>query len=298
MPVSSIQIGGVELNDPTLGISVSSANYYSSPNKAINQHELAQTDGAVATFQKFNSKTIEIEGWIATENLSGFIAKVDQIKRQQALYGSDLVINEANHTRTYKECIVTNFDIDKQTAPNFANYVMTIWSPSPYSFGEYITAPNQIKTSVGSVLVAPYADFVFRTANVANIEGSGDILPIIEWQFTTTPSLNNRESQIILAFGNPLQNPNPAISGSALQFDFKSSNALSVNRNNVGVATGNRYEINCETNSITRNGNPIYVEGRFPYWTAGSSHFTIRVQGTTNFVWSINMGVRYRLRYL
>ena len=291
MPVSSIQLGGVELNDSTLGIAVTSANYYSSPMKKVNEHEVAQTDGAVSTFQKFAAKTIEINGWISTDTLATFIAKVDQIKRQQAQYGSPLVITEANITRTYEDVIVTQFDIDKGSAPNFALYSMTLWSASPYAYGPPINAPDATLTSAGSQATEPTADYTFRLPNPAT-SGSADILPLFRFGFTTTASINLNQPLIRLYFYNP------ANDNQRLIFDYDPRSAYTLNANFAGTPFGSPYIIDCEDGSVKRNGDNIYVQGSFPYWTAGSDSFILRVKGTANFSWSITIGATYRLRYL
>jgi len=229
----SISFDGFELNDgiytvknyPPLGM----------PNKETSTLDIGRGDGGVNVFQKFNSRTIPIQGVIVCSSSDELEQAIDALNKQMRRETGTLAIDYVGGTRMW-QVIPTKVVIDRiQGQISYTPFSLEFEAPNPFA------TDGITDTIVNAHNTTTQQDFIAATVN-----GTMDALPLIT---ITITAINPSVSPVEISIGNSTN-----------------SQYLTVERT---FTAGDVLTIDCENFRVFHNGVFIKATGQFPNFAVG-----------------------------
>ena len=283
-PITTLTVDGLDIHNPDNGIWVSATNIWDMPEKEINEHEPVQSDGSIATYQRYRKRMFEINGKISTDTLENWLLKLNALQRKANSLLVNIVFGEGNAPAKTYPCIITKVNIDKSTLPNDCLFTITAWCGAPFALGDRVNSRDfTIRTSG---IIPKRIDTVFYK-NDHQHTSTANICPVI------TASIRNYQSSVpftsvdtFLLIGNP--NNGRFIK---LQFNPNSTFATDIQANDV-------FRIDCLNKNIIRNGRIIYADGVLPFWDPADTDNVIRFECHNDGEFELVFRVSFQHRYL
>ncbi len=231
-------------------ITLSAGNYrvtgtdaFSNPEREINAIQMARTDGAIAVFERFKDRTINLDGIITTSSSANADAALDALKALvNAKYGNLDIGWGSSSTRRWN-AILKNLIISRNEGDiSRMGYSAQFYCPKPYATDT--TSSTMINQAVTST----------TNSIGVTIAGSYPASPL----FTLTINSIAPSGAIEITLGNSAEN-----------------RSIKVNANFVA---GDVLVIDSDNNKVTLNGATVPFSGAFPIWVPGSG--TIQVSDT------------------
>lgn len=254
-----ISFAGVDLSSGKFTVTETDA--FSAPSKTAKIIELARRDGSVQVFEKFNSRTIEVSGYVKGDSGLDLRAAMDQIKRLLLSPKSSLTLTEDGYPMTWDQTKMRNLNIVRdRNQVTYATWSAEFFSQQPFGvdgvsdtwFNQAVTGPTQ---------------------SVAfNVNGTYPGYPIID---ITITSINPNDSETTIVFGNPATSQMLEITRI-----FKNGDIINVDTLNRRVFIGTEL---------------ISPDGQFPAWVPGAGTFEISDLATAR---NINIKAVAPRRYL
>lgn len=254
-----ITFAGVDLSSGQFTVTETDA--FSAPDKTTKIIELARRDGSVQVFEKFNSRTIEVAGYVKAPSGLELRAAMDQLKRLLLSPKSSLTLTEDGYPMTWDQTKMRGLKIARdRNQVTYGTWSAEFFSQQPFGVdGVSDTWFNQSYTG--------------PTQSVAfNVNGTYPGYPIID---ITITSINPNDSETTIVFGNPATSQMLEITRI-----FKNGDIISVDTLNRRVFIGTEL---------------ISPDGQFPAWVPGAGTFEISDLATTR---NINIKAVAPRRYL
>lgn len=235
----SINFAGVDL---TAGYNtVTETDAFSAPSKTAKIIELARRDGSVLVFEKFNSRTIQVSGYVKADSGLSLRGAIDQLKRLLLSPKSSFVLTEDGYPMTWEQVKMRNLNIARdETQVTYATWSAEFFSEQPFGtdgvsdtwFNQAVTAATQ---SIPFIVNGTYLGY-----------------PIID---ITITSINPNDADTTIVFGNPATSQLLEITRT-----FKNGDIINVDTLNRRVFIGTQL---------------ISPDGQFPAWVPGAGTFEI-----------------------
>jgi len=234
-----MSFAGVDLS--VGAFTVTETDAFSAPSKTSKIIELARRDGSVLIFEKFNSRTINISGYVKADSGLNLRAAINQLKSLLLVPKSSFVINEDGSLLTYDKVKMRNLNISRdETQVTYATWSAELFSEQPFGLDgvsdtwfdmDVTAATNSIPFVVG---------------------GTYPGYPIID---ITVTSINPNDADTTIVFGNPATSQLLEITRT-----FKNGDIINIDTLNRRVFIGTQL---------------ISPDGQFPAWIPGAGTFEI-----------------------
>lgn len=230
---------GVDLSSGKFTVTETDA--FSAPSKTAKIIELARRDGSVQVFEKFNSRTILVRGYIKGTDGLDLRAAMNQMKALLLSPKSGLVLTEDGYPMTWGQTKMRNCNIARdETQVTYATFSAEFFSEQPFGVDDVSdTWFNQAVTAATNTI--PFV-----------VSGTYPGYPIID---ITITSINPNDSETTIVFGNPATSQLLEITGI-----FKNGDIINVDTLNRRVF--NSTEL-------------LSPDGQFPAWVPGAGSFEI-----------------------
>ena len=232
--IITIEFDGFGLN--AAPYSVSDYDPSGSPNKATKTFDIARQHGSVRVFEKYDARSIVINGRIICDSRTELETAIDNLKRQLRRQEGTLKIGYGDSFRYYV-CTAVNVGIKRlRENISFAPYTLEFECESPFS------TDGVTDTLLDAENVTDSTDSFGFTSN-----GTFDIAPTFQININ---SIDPDDSEVDLVLGNPATSQQLTISDT--------------------FATGDIISVDCLNQRVFKNGLLIYATGQFPEWAVGS----------------------------
>lgn len=235
----SINFAGVDL---TAGYNtVTETDAFSAPSKTAKIIELARRDGSVLVFEKFNSRTIQVSGYVKADTGLNLRAAMDQLKRLLLSPKSSLVLTEDGYPMTWDQVKMRNLNIARdETQVTYATWSAEFFSQQPFGLD------GVSDTWFDQVVTGPTNTVAF------NVNGTYPGYPVID---ITVTAINPNDTETTMVFGNPATSQLLEITRI-----FKAGDIINIDTFNRRVFVGTQL---------------ISPDGGFPAWVPGPGTFEI-----------------------
>lgn len=226
---------------------VTETDAFSAPSKTTKIIELARRDGSVQVFEKFNSKTIQVSGYVKADTGLNLRAAMDQLKKLLLAPKSSLVLTEDGYPMTWDQTKMRNLNIARdRNQVTYATWSAEFFSQQPFGLdGVSDTWFDQDVTAASNVVAF-------------NVNGTYPGYPIID---ITVTSINPNDSDTTIVFGNPATSQLLEITRT-----FHNGDIISIDTLNRRVFIGTEL---------------VSPDGQFPAWIPGAGTFEISDIATT-----------------
>lgn len=235
-------------------------NPVGAPNRSVDMLPIARADGSVMVFQKFDAKTIRLEGYINSATREDLEADIDALKVATRPESGVLEFDWGTGVRMY-DC-VANLSIERgQENISFVPFTIEFQSESPFATDgtsdSLVTAQNN---TTGSASIP------------ITVTGTYDAQPVVTISIVAI---------------------NPSVTASELTIgNANNSQYLAVNEI---FTAGDELVIDCKNYRCFLNGNFVPSIGQFPYFAPGAGVLEYSDNCTTR---DINITATAEKRYL
>ena len=240
-----LTFAGVDLSSGANTITETDA--FSAPSKTTKIIELARRDGSVQVFEKFNSKTISVSGYVKADTGLNLRAAMDQLKKLLLAPKSSLVLTEDAYPMTWDQVKMRNLNISRdRTQVTYATWSAEFFSQQPFGVdGVSDTWFDQDVTAASNTVA-----FV--------VNGTYPGYPIID---ITVTAIDPDDADTTIVFGNPA-----------------TSQLLEITRT---FTAGDIINIDTFNRRVFIGTEPISPDGQFPAWIPGAGTFEVSDIATT-----------------
>ena len=240
-----LTFAGVDLSSGANTITETDA--FSAPSKTTKIIELARRDGSVQVFEKFNSKTISVSGYVKADTGLNLRAAMDQLKKLLLAPKSSLVLTEDAYPMTWDQVKMRNLNISRdRTQVTYATWSAEFFSQQPFGvdgvsdtwFDQDVTAASN---TVAFVVNSTYPGY-----------------PIID---ITVTAIDPDDADTTIVFGNPA-----------------TSQLLEITRT---FTAGDIINIDTLNRRVFIGTELISPDGQFPAWIPGAGTFEVSDIATT-----------------
>jgi len=240
-----LTFAGVDLSSGANTVTETDA--FSAPSKTTKIIELARRDGSVQVFEKFNSRTIQVSGYVKADTGLNLRAAMDQLKKLLLAPKSQLTLTEDGYPMTWDQTKMKNLNIARdRNQVSYATWSAEFFSQQPFGVdGISDTWFDQ--------------DVTGATQTVAfNVYGTYPGYPIID---ITVTAINPNDTDTTIVFGNPATSQLLEITRT-----FKAGDIINIDTLNRRVFIGTEL---------------ISPDGQFPAWIPGAGTFEVSDLATT-----------------
>lgn len=240
-----LTFAGVDLSSGANTITETDA--FSAPSKTTKIIELARRDGSVQVFEKFNSKTISVSGYVKADTGLNLRAAMDQLKKLLLAPKSSLVLTEDAYPMTWDQVKMRNLNISRdRTQVTYATWSAEFFSQQPFGVdGVSDTWFDQDVTAASNTVA-----FV--------VNGTYPGYPIID---ITVTAIDPDDADTTIVFGNPA-----------------TSQLLEITRT---FTAGDIINIDTLNRRVFIGTELISPDGQFPAWIPGAGTFEVSDIATT-----------------
>lgn len=235
----SLQYAGVDLSAGNS--TVAGTDAFSAPSKTSKIIELARRDGSVQVFEKFNSRTIQANGYIKAESGLALRAVMNQLKALLLSPKSSLTLTEDGYPMTWDKVKLRNINIARdETQVTYATWSAEFFSEQPFGIDGVSDTWFDQAVTLGTQSI-PFV-----------VNGTYPGYPIID---ITITSINPNDTDTTIVFGNPATSQLLRITRT-----FKNGDIINIDTLNRRVFIGTQL---------------ISPDGQFPAWVPGAGTFEI-----------------------
>lgn len=226
---------------------VTETDAFSAPQKTTKIIELARRDGSVLVFEKFNSKTISVSGYVKADTGLNLRAAMDQLKRLLLAPKSSLTLIEDGYSMIWDQTKMRNLNISRdRTQVTYATWSAEFFSQQPFGVdGVSDTWFDQDVTAASNTV--PFV-----------VNGTYPGYPIID---ITVTAINPNDTDTTIVFGNPATSQMLEITRT-----FHAGDIINIDTFNRRVFVGTQL---------------VSPDGQFPAWVPGPGTFEISDLATT-----------------
>lgn len=234
-----MSFAGVDLSSGKFTVTETDA--FSAPQKATKIIELARRDGSVQVYEKFNSRTIGVSGYIKGDSGLDLRAAMSQLKALLLSPKSSLTLIEDGYPLIWDRTKLRNVNISRdQTQVTYATFSAEFFSEQPFAVdGVSDTWFDQDVTAATNSI--PFL-----------VSGTYPGYPIID---ITVTAINPNDTETTIVFGNPATSQLLEITRL-----FKVGDIISIDTLNRRAFIGTEL---------------ISPDGQFPAWVPGAGTFEI-----------------------